>query len=149
MVSFHRKAVGTLFLILLPTVGLARSSLPKALVRIGQLNISVEIPDTPFLQHKGLGQRDYLPEFAGMLFIFATPDIYSFHMKDMRFPIDIIWIRANLIVDISKNVPVPTGSRLPTFTPRTKADMVLEVNAHFTDHHNIGEGNRVEIHPLK
>ncbi len=84
-----------------------------------------------------------------MLFIFPTPDTYAFHMKDMRFPIDIIWIRSNVIVDISKDVPVPKGMDLPTYQPSADADMVLEVNAHFTDRYNIQPGDKVEIHPLK
>lgn len=149
MVSFCRKIVSTVFFVLLSTSAYSSPSLPKALVRIGKVDISVEIPNTPFLRHKGLGRRDYLAEFAGMLFIFPEPDTYAFHMKDMRFPIDIIWIRSNVIVDISKNVPVPKEIGLPTYQPKTGVDMVLEVNAHFTDRHNIRPGDRVDVHPLK
>jgi uncharacterized membrane protein (UPF0127 family) len=118
------------------------------MVKVGGVEISVEIPNTPTLKYKGLGQRDYLPEFAGMLFIFSRAGFHAFHMKDMRFPIDIVWIRSNTIVDISKNVPVPTGVKLSTFRPGAKCDMVLEVNAHFTDRHNIRIGDGVEVHPV-
>jgi uncharacterized membrane protein (UPF0127 family) len=149
MVLFRREIISVLFFILLPISGSADSSLPKAQVRIDNVDILAEIPNTPSLQHKGLGQRDYLGEFEGMLFIFPKADFYAFHMKDMRFPIDIIWIRSNVIVDISKNIPVPIGVNLPTYRPNTKADKVLEVNAHFTDRHNIRWGDKVEIHPMK
>ncbi len=138
-----------LFSLLPVAVSANPSLLPKAQVRIGTVNILAEIPNTPSLYHKGLGKRDSLAEFAGMLFIFPEADFQVFHMKNMRFPIDIIWIRSNIIVDISKNVPVPTGAYLPTYRPDTKADMVLEVNAHFTERHNIHRGDKVEIHPIK
>ena len=149
MVSFCRKIVSALFFVLLSTSAYSGPSLPKAQVRIGKVVISVEIPNTPSLRHKGLGKRDYLAEFAGMLFIFPKPYTYAFHMKDMRFPIDLIWIRSNVIVDISKDVPVPKGMDLPTYQPNREADMVLEVNAYFTDRHNIRLGDRVDVHPIK
>lgn len=149
MVSFCRKVVKILWFLLLPLAASAAPSLPKAQVRIGNVDLLVEIPNTPALSHKGLGQRDYLGEFEGMLFIFSEADTYAFHMKDMRFPIDIIWIRSNVVVDISKNVPVPTGPDLPVYRPGTKADMVLEVNANFTNRHHIKQGDKVEVRPLK
>ena len=38
-----------------------------------------------------------------MLFIFSQPDFYPFWMKDMKFPIDIIWLDENLqIINIEK-----------------------------------------------
>lgn len=120
--------------------------MPKTIVRVGGIEISVEIPDTPSLQYKGLGLRDYLAEFSGMLFIFPKADFYRFHMKDMNFPIDIIWIRSNLIVDISKNVPIPTDRNYQIYLPDQKADTVLEVNAHFADRHNIRVGDAVDVH---
>jgi uncharacterized membrane protein (UPF0127 family) len=141
--------VKVLLFLFLPLTVSAKPSLPRVQVRIGKVDILAEIPNTPSLRHKGLGQRDYLAEFEGMLFIFPVADTYAFHMKDMRFPIDIIWIRSNVVVDISKNVPVPTGPDLPVYRPRSKADMVLEVNANFTNRHNIKWGDKVEIHPLK
>ena len=149
MVSFCRKFIAAIFLVLLPIPGWGRLSMPKALVKINGLEISVDIPDTPALQYKGLGKRDYLPEFAGMLFFFSQAEFLEFHMKDMRFPIDIIWIRSQVIVDISRNVPLPSSAYLPTYSPDKKADMVLEVNANFTSRHNVRVGDKVEILPHK
>lgn len=149
MVSFCRKIVKVLFFLFLPLAVSATPALPKAQVRIGNVELMVEIPNTPSLRHKGLGQRDYLAEYEGMLFIFPEADTYAFYMKGMRFPIDIIWIRSNVVVDISKNVPVPTGPDLPIYRPKTKADMVLEVNANFTTRHNIKWGDSVKVQYLK
>ena len=49
-------------------------------------------------------RRNKLKEDEGMLFVFDHSDKYSFWMKDMNFPIDIIWIGEDLqIVFIKKN----------------------------------------------
>ena len=54
---------------------------------------------------KGLSIKNTLNESEGMLFPFDTPGEYSFWMKDMKFPIDIIWIDSNYkIVYIEKNL---------------------------------------------
>ena len=59
---------------------------------VGGVNLITSFSTTPDAQSKGLAIRDSLNENEGMLFIFETPQKYSFWMKDMKFPIDIIWI---------------------------------------------------------
>lgn len=83
---------------------------------------------------KGLSGRTSLDKNAGMLFIFATSDKYAFWMNNMKFPIDIIWINNNKIVDFVENAPAPSAgqnaSMLPIYKPSDLANYVLEVNAH-------------------
>ena len=44
------------------------------------------------------------PDGVGMLFVFNSPGQYSFWMKDMHFPLDMVWIDSDKIVaDISRN----------------------------------------------
>src|ERR671921_2143509 len=74
-------------------------------VQIKGLKINVSLAETPEQQAKGLSIKNTLNENEGMLFIFDTPKEYSFWMKDMKFPIDIIWISSdNKIVHIEKNL---------------------------------------------
>lgn len=61
-------------------------------VRIGDAAIYAEIPDNPDSQAKGLGGRPCILPDQGMLFVFPQPGQYAFWMKDMKFPIDILWI---------------------------------------------------------
>ena len=77
-----------------------------------------------------------------MLFIFNSADNYGFWMKDMIFPIDIIWIGENKkIVYIEKNVLPESYPK--NFSPNVKAMYVLEVLSGFSEKHNIKIGDEV------
>src|SRR5437016_1262720 len=73
---------------------------PFGAVKKGSLTIknqtfAIEIADTMMSKMRGLSGRDALSENNGMLFIFNGTSSSGFWMKDMKFPIDIIWIRGN------------------------------------------------------
>jgi len=83
-------------------------------------------------QVTGLSGRASLDKNTGMLFIFATAEYQRFWMIKMRFPIDIIYIDNNKIVDIVPDAPVPTTNdptKLPIYTSKAPANYVLEINA--------------------
>ena len=61
----------------------------------------------------------------------------------MKFPIDIIWINNDKIVQITKNADLTQAKNIPTYTPKQKASKVLEVNAGFCEKHNIKVGDKV------
>lgn len=108
--------------------------------------IKVEVANTPESRMKGLSGRDKLGANNGMLFVMADKRYHTFWMSDMKFPIDIIWISDNKVVDLTKNAPVPTDPKnIPIFTPNTEVDKVLEVNAGYIDANNIAIGDEVGI----
>jgi uncharacterized membrane protein (UPF0127 family) len=98
-------------------------------VTLRDKTFTVEVADTEAKKERGLGGRDALAADRGMYFPFATANHWVFWMKDMRFPIDILWIRDGVIVDIDASVPVPTSENLETYSPIEQADTVLELNA--------------------
>ena len=53
---------------------------------------SLEIADTAMAQQKGLSGRQNLAPDGGMIFVFEGVTDRCFWMKDMNFPIDIIWV---------------------------------------------------------
>jgi hypothetical protein len=124
------------------TVEYARST-----VRIGDKTFNVELALTLDQQALGLGQRDSLAKNSGMLFVFKPAGQESFWMKDMRFDLDMVWITDGKIVDISRHVPAPKKgedtSNLPTYSPKTEVDYVLEVNSGEADGMKVGD--RVEV----
>lgn len=108
--------------------------------------IEVRIADEPAEQTLGLSGTEELGEFEGMLFVFSKEDHYGMWMKDMRFPIDILWINNDMrVVHIEQNVSPDTFPE--TFTSEDPARFVLEVNAFFAENNNIAIGDKVTVPP--
>ena len=114
-------------------------------VEINEKLITAEIAKTPQQITRGLSDRKSLPKDEGMLFFLGGRRIATFWMKDMLFPIDIIWIDNEKVVYIIENAPPPNASSTPTYTPDKPSTHVLEVNAGFAQKHNIKVGAKVTI----
>ena len=111
-------------------------------VKINGNELEVEIVNSSEKLSKGLGGRDGLCEKCGMLFEFSEKGRYSFHMKGMRFNLDIIWLNGNEIVHIAKNVSYNSSE---TIMPEAKADKVLEIKGGLADRIGIKAGDVVEF----
>src|SRR5258706_13246956 len=86
---------------------------------VGSKTIQVEVVNTKQTREKGLGGRSSLGTDNGMLFVFDTkPVTPTFSMKDMLFPLDMIWTSARKIVKIDRHVP-----NQRTRTPAEKLSM--------------------------
>ena len=105
-----------------------------------------EVADTPEKLELGLGKRDSLPENSAMYFPFPTAGKWIFWMKDMKFPIDIIWLNEGKVIDVSRDVPVPTaGTTLSKYSPKEPADAVLEINAGIAAEINVKLGDTLRL----
>ncbi len=116
-------------------------------VTIKNLNINVDLAQTSDQQAKGLSIKNTLNENEGMLFIFDTLKKHSFWMKDMKFPIDIIWINSNHeIVYIEKNIqPCIFFPICTSYSPPEDSKYVLEVTSNYTTKNNINIGDDVDF----
>jgi len=113
-------------------------------VKIAGQNIKVDLALTPAQQSQGLSGRTGLGTDEGMLFIFDKPGIYPFWMKDMNFPIDIIWMDENLqVVYIKKDARPELYPE--TYEPDTNIKYVLEVPSGFSENNNLKEGGKAEL----
>ncbi len=111
-------------------------------VKIAGETVKVDLAVTPKEQEQGLSRRTALAPGTGMLFVFEKPGKYFFWMKDMNFPIDIIWISAERkVVYIKKNAT--HLDQTSTFGPEADAKYVLEVVAGFSDDHDLKVGDEV------
>ena len=98
----------------------------RTIVSIGTTRITAEVARTPASREQGLSGHAALAPDTGLLFIFDVPGEYFFWMKDMNFPIDIIWMGSDMrIVDLTENAS--PESYPAEFTSRTPAQYVLEV----------------------
>ena len=113
-------------------------------VKIAGQMVKVDLALTPETQEQGLSGRKSLASDAGMLFVFPKLSINYFWMKDMNFPIDMIWIGEDLKVIYIKKDAQPS-SYPDSFGPGVDNRYVLEVLAGFSEKNNLKVGDRVEF----
>lgn len=106
-----------------------------------------DIAATDEQRTKGLSVKDSLAENEAMLFVLDNEGEHTFWMKNMKFPIDIIWIDTDkTVVHIEHNLQ-PCGSELfcPTYKPNDESLYVLETVGGFAERHDIVKGTIVEF----
>lgn len=119
-------------------------SSPMPTITLNNHIYQVEIADTDEKRAQGLSNRSILEADRGLLFLFPAKDRYAFWMKDMHFPLDILWIDDDTIIDISENVPIPlTATYLPRYQPKAPVNRVLEINAGEAKKYGILPGQKV------
>ena len=113
----------------------------KGEIRINQNILFVDIADDNCKTSLGLSGRASL-DGEGMLFIFENVGNYGFWMKDMNFPIDILWIDDKFeVVGIEKNLSPDTFPK--SFGSNYLVKYVLEVPAQYSDKNNIKIGDNI------
>ncbi len=114
-------------------------------VTIRNIVFPIEIADTPQAQAHGLSDRDHLDSGSGMLFVFGVPALQQFWMKDIRCPLDFVWIKGDTVVGVTENAP-PEGS-VPThiYSSPEPVDKVFEINASEAQQFGIKAGDTVDF----
>ena len=109
----------------------------------------VEIAGTKEKRNKGLGYRESLASESGMLFLHDNYQKYTYWMKGMEFPIDIMWVKDDTIADIIPNIPIPvegqSDNTLERYSSTVDVNKVLETNAGFVNQYNIQKGDKIIV----
>lgn len=106
--------------------------------------IRVEVADTPAEREKGLSGRQGLGKNEGLLFVFEEEGYYGFWMKDMLFPIDILWIGSDGSIVYIVESATPESYPLAYVPPRASR-YVLELPADWVRTHSLSTGERVSF----
>ena len=107
-------------------------------------NLYVDISDSTLERKQGLSGREYIGESEGMLFMFERPQIAGFWMKDMLFPIDIIWINEDMeIVGVEREVSPETFPKV--FYSGVPIKYVLEANSGFFALNKCSISDKLEV----
>jgi uncharacterized membrane protein (UPF0127 family) len=94
----------------------------------------------------GLSYRPSLAENGGMLFVFDQARHPSFWMKDMLFPLDLLYLNeTGTVVHVAANVPPCAADPCPTYPSSEPAIAVLEVNAGVAAAHGIEKGTVIQF----
>ena len=115
-----------------PTVETESPSGP--VVTLDGISFRVELAISPEDRILGLSGHTPLAPGAGMLFVFEQAERYSFWMRGMLSPLDMVWIDADCtVVHITRNAPPPAPEQaladLPRYGPPVPILYVLEINA--------------------
>ncbi len=109
-----------------------------------RVTITVELARSTDEKVRGLSNRPALAAGRGMAFVYERPQPIGIWMKDMRFPLDIVWIRDGRVVHIEKNAP-PLTSAGPEKVYTATGDIVVEVRAGYTSDKNIRVGDSARL----
>ncbi|TSC69667.1 MAG: hypothetical protein G01um101456_19 [Parcubacteria group bacterium Gr01-1014_56] len=113
-------------------------------IEVEDTTIIVEVADTESSRERGLSGRRSLLRGNGMLFVFESGATAGIWMKDMQFPIDIIWINASsTVITIAHDVSPDTYPNI--FYPSSPARYVLEVPAGFAKQIGVAEGTKIVL----
>ena len=121
-----------------------------AVVGIGEASYTVDLAITPEERQQGLSGRAFMAHDEGMLFVFEEEQQLHFWMKEMMFPLDIIWIDAQCrLIEVAADVPTPLpgagNDEIPRVQSPLPARYVLEVNAGEAARNGLGPGDPVEF----
>jgi len=106
--------------------------------------LDVEVADTEASRELGLSGRKEMRDNEGLLFVFDNPGRYGFWMKDMQFPLDVIWINYNgIVVNIERGLTLGTYPK--TYINQSDAIFVLEVNAGMAEKFGLYLGSKIKI----
>ncbi|MCX6797644.1 MAG: DUF192 domain-containing protein [Candidatus Falkowbacteria bacterium] len=118
-------------------------SAARYLIQINEQAISVELADTNASRYRGLSGRNNLEADYGMLFSFPTKETQSFVMRDMKFPLDIVFIADSQIVEIVAAAQPEGSDPTKIYTSSQPIDYALELTGGYAARNNFKVGDKV------
>lgn len=106
--------------------------------------MNVEVADTKSSRELGLSGRPSMKDDEGLLFVFDIPGRYGFWMKDMAFPLDLVWINQNgIVVEVERDAKPDSYPK--AFMNASPATYVLELNAGIAEQQGLFIGSKVKM----
>jgi len=148
---------------------------PDVGILIADKNLNVLVADTTDHRYEGWSGRDSMDKMDGMMFVFKNHSQHTMVMRDMNFPIDIVWAvgiddegnKCSLnkfglrkmvtglyhscmakVVDIAPNVKTEVDvvqNELIPYFAREKSTIVFELKAGFAKENGLKIGDIIEI----
>lgn len=111
-------------------------------VKINNQEFSLEIATTPSQLSRGLSNRTQLCQNCGMLFVFPTPQILQFWMKDTLIPLDMIFLDKDKKII---NIITASVGDLSLKNSLAPALYCLELNAGRSVELNLKNGDTIDL----
>ncbi len=121
----------------------------QALVAINGQLIQAGVASSPETRYRGLSGVTSICETCGLLFVFPDSQERFFVMRDMLFPIDIVFIEGGVVSHVESNLqPDPPGTNeqsRPLYASQGRADRVLELPAGYASKNQIKRGDQISM----
>lgn len=109
--------------------------------------VDVRVADTFQKRYVGLSSTESLDRGEGMLFVHDSAGQHGYVMRDMDFPLDIIFIAPNGTITTIHHAPLDPDTTEDDLTPyRGSGKYILEVPYGYTNETGVETGNRIRIH---
>lgn len=111
---------------------------------IGEIPVLASVAEDTPSKIKGLSGTPFLPDNVVKLFVFGAEGSHPIWMKEMNYPLDIIWVaKEGKIVHIEEDVS--PDSYPDSFSSPIPAWYVVEANAGFVSKNTISIGEEVVL----
>lgn len=137
-----------IFVLALPVLVSCRPT-PRVFISTQQgreVQVSVEVADSPAKRELGLQYRRELRENEGMLFLFPAPSVQTFWMKNTPLSLDLIFIGSHqrIVGIVHEAVPFSTS----TLAVSAPSQYVLEVRGGLARRWGIDVGDSVRFEAI-
>ena len=110
-----------------------------------QVNLTCEVAKSFLAKTKGLMNREHLPKNEGMIFPFMLSQYRFFWMKNVKIPLDFIFVNKNLEIISICEAPVEHGFLHKIYWSRGFCKYVIECNMGFCKEHKITKGTKIGL----
>lgn len=105
--------------------------------------VSAAVADDPAERYTGLSETESLGPDEGMLFVYEETGDRTFVMRDMDFPLDMVFVHGNGTITRIHHAPVEDDPLKTRYTGRAR--WVLEVNRGWTTDHGVRVGDEIQF----
>lgn len=105
--------------------------------------VNATVADDPDERYTGLSETESLGPDEGMLFVYDETGDRTFVMRDMDFPLDMVFVHGNGTITQIHHAPVEDDPLKTRYTGRAK--WVLEVNQGWTTDHGVRVGDQIQF----
>ena len=106
------------------------------------MRLDAQLASTEIDRELGLSGKECISENQAMLFEFDSPGYYGIWMKEMKFPIDIVWLDEQKTV-VHIEAGISPGSFPYIYTPKSRSTYVMELRDGTADQYGLGVGSRL------
>lgn len=128
----------------------AAAPTPTSAPAAAPVTVQVEVVREPETLRRGLQGHAPLGARAGMLFVLPGEETARFWMKDMTYPIDIVFVAGDgAVVNIAARVPPCAEEPCAVYASDAPVTHVLELAAGESARLGIAPGRRLDLDPAR